>query len=296
MDDFLRRIESGRVLLLDGGLGSILAARGGSMKSGENNLLYPHIVRGAHRDYIAAGADAVISNSFALNEIYARKNGISAADCERSLCTGLELALEAAAGKAYVLGDIGPSGEMLQPYGPAEEKDIYRAFYRQARAMAKYPLAALIVETVFDLNEALIILRAAAEAAPDLPCLLSMTFSTAKRGGRTMMGQSAADIARAAEQAGAAAVGANCGELLPAEYALVIANMRESCGLPLLAQPNAGKPRLSAGEVHYDLEAADFAQQMLKVAAAGATLLGGCCGTTPAHIAALKAALAPDAG
>lgn len=292
MRDFLTRINDGTIFLLDGGLGSLLAAKGGSMNSGENNLRYPQIVAAAHREYLDAGADAVISNSFALNRINAGKNGMATADCELSLRKALELALAAAEDRAYVLGDIGPSGEMLKPYGAAEADDLYDAFYAQAAVMAEYPLTALIVETIFDLNEALIILRAAADAAPKLPRLLSMTFSSTKRGGCTMMGNRAADIARAAEQAGAAAVGANCGDLSPEEYAVIIAAMREATALPLMLQPNAGKPHARPDGVYYELGAADFALRMQAAATAGATLLGGCCGTTPAHIAALKAAFA----
>ena len=155
--------------------------------------------------------------------------------------------------------------------------------------MAEYPISAFIIETVFDLNEALIILNACKDAAPKIPVIFSLTFSSLKRGGCTIMGNTAAKIAAAAEEAGAAVVGANCGDLTPEEYALIIAAMKDNCNLPLAIQPNAGKPKLKQGQVSYPLGAREFAEQMKACYDAGARLLGGCCGTTPEHIAQLAA-------
>ena len=135
-------------------------------------------------------------------------------------------------------------------------------------------------------------LRAAKQAAPALPVLLSLTFASVKRGGATIMGDRAAKAAASAAEWGAAAVGGNCGDLSPAEYAVVMTSMREACRLPLLVQPNAGKPRLEGDQVYYDLSPQDFAIQMQDCRAAGASLLGGCCGTTPAHIQALRERIA----
>ena len=206
-----------------------------------------------------------------------------------ALAAALEIAATVCDGKLFLLGDIGPSGEMLAPLGKGDPEQLYEAFCRQAELMAAYPLDAFLIETVFDLKEAQIILRACLDIAPQIPVLLSLTFSSLKKGGCTMMGNSAAQIAAAAAQQGAAAVGANCGDLTPADYAQVIASMRAACELPLLIQPNAGKPQRQGGEIIYSLAAAEFAQEMASCYAAGARLLGGCCGTTPEHIAALAA-------
>lgn len=287
MEDLLTALHSGRTLLLDGGMGSLMQQLGGSMKSSENNLLHPQIVAAAHRQYLAAGSDAIISNTFSLNGIYAAKQGLTPQESERSLHAAMEIACEAAAGEHYLLADLGPSGELLAPFGTGDKEEYYRAYRSQAELMAEYAVDAFIIETVIDLNEALIILRACRDAAPQLPVLLSLTFSSLKRGGCTLMGNTAAAIAAQAEEQGAAAVGANCGDLTPEQYAQIIAAMREACTLPLLIQPNAGKPHREGQQTVYPLGPEEFASQIQACYDAGARLLGGCCGTAPQHIAAL---------
>ena len=291
MRDFLETINSGATLILDGGMGSLLAQLGGSMKSGENNLLHPQVVEQAHRLYLEAGSDAIITNTFSLNGIYAAKQGLDDEQRDNSLRAAMEIALKAAGDDHYVLADLGPSGEMLAPFGCGDPDEYFQAYYHQAQLMAQYPVAAFIIETVIDINEALIILRACREAAPQLPVLMSLTFSSLKRGGCTLMGNTAADIAAKAAAEGATAVGANCGDLTPEQYAQIMASMREACQLPLLVQPNAGKPKRVDKKPVYPLGPEEFAAQMQACYDAGARLLGGCCGTTPQHIAALAAKL-----
>ena len=120
MEDLLTALHSGRTLLLDGGMGSLMQQLGGSMKSSENNLLHPQIVAAAHRQYLAAGSDAIISNTFSLNGIYAAKQGLTTQESERSLHAAMEIACEAAAGEHYLLADLGPSGELLAPFGTGD--------------------------------------------------------------------------------------------------------------------------------------------------------------------------------
>jgi len=273
-------------LLFDGAMGTMLMQKGVSGPPGDPSSLAA--VEEIHREYIAAGAEAVTANTFSLNEIYLAKQGL-AADPDILIARQVEAALRAAQGKAYVFGDIGPAGELLAPYGTGEETAFYRAFLRQAKALAACGVHGFIVETFFDLREALIALRACREAA-DLPVIVSLTFSSAGRGGRTMMGDAAAHIAAKVCENGGDAVGANCGDLSLEETALVIGNMKEA-GLPLIAQPNAGKPVLGESGAAYHMTPEVFAQGMRSCLAAGARLLGGCCGTTPAHIAALKAGI-----
>ena len=287
MRNLLESITTGDTLILDGGMGSLLAQLGGSMRSGENNLLYPDVVRQVHSLYAQAGCDAITTNTFALNGVYADKQGMSDTEREKSLRAAMEIAVSVCEGKYYLLADLGPSGEMLAPLGKGDPDVYYTAFYTQAKLMAEYPIDAFIIETVFDLAEALIIIKACRESAPQIPVLLSMTFSSLKKGGCTIMGSTAAQIAAAAEKEGAAAVGANCGDLTPMEYSQIIASMKEACQLPLLVQPNAGMPKLEGGKAVYSLGPEEFAAQLQGCYDAGARLLGGCCGTTPEHIAAL---------
>jgi 5-methyltetrahydrofolate--homocysteine methyltransferase len=140
-----------------------------------------------------------------------------------------------------------------------------------------------IVETMIDLREALCALRAC-RAVSSLPVLVTLSFQTADKGGRTIMGNAAGDSAVALVEAGAMAVGANCGDLDPHETALIIGIMRDSIEVPLIAQPNAGSPRLVGDQTLFDMGAQVFTDGIAACIAAGATLVGGCCGTTPEHI------------
>jgi len=199
---------------------------------------------------------------------------------------GARLAKAAVRGGQYVLGDMGSTGKMLKPYGDLSEDDAYVAFKEQATILAEGGVDGLIVETMFDLREALCALRAAKEVI-DLPVITSITFNTLKNGGRTIMGNSARDCAQALTEAGACAVGANCGSLDPFQMAEIVSKMREATSLPVLAQPNAGKPRLVENRTVFDMSPSDFAAGIYECMQAGARLLGGCCGTSPGHIRAM---------
>ncbi|MBQ1501698.1 MAG: homocysteine S-methyltransferase family protein [Firmicutes bacterium] len=287
MRDFREAVNSGELILLDGGMGTLMAQLGGSMTSSENNTEHPDVVLRAHRQYIEAGSNANNTNTFSLNNICAAKSGLSQEEAEKSLLAAMEIAAEAAADNCWILGDIGPTGEMLAPLGKGDPAEFLACYERQAELMARYPLAAFIIETVFDMNEAKLAMEACHNAAPDIPVLLSMTYSALKRGGCTVMGHTAAKIAAAAEKGGAIAVGANCGDLTPSQYATILESYKEAAALPVFIEPNAGKPKLSAGTLTYPLDAAAFAEEMEACFAAGARIMGGCCGTAPAYIAAL---------
>ena len=172
---------------------------------------------------------------------------------------------------------------MLEPYGDYSEEQFYLAFREQAAFLLSGGIDGFIVETMMDLREALCALRACRDVSPS-PALVTLSFQTADKGGRTLMGNSAEEIAVTLAQAGASAVGANCGDLDPHETAAIIALMRQSVDVPLIAQPNAGKPRLVDNRTVFDMGPADFADGIAACIAAGATIVGGCCGTTPHHI------------
>ncbi|MHC4499545.1 MAG: homocysteine S-methyltransferase family protein, partial [Planctomycetota bacterium] len=147
-----------------------------------------------------------------------------------------------------------------------------------------------IIETMFDLREALCALRGCKENF-ELPVIVSMAFATEEKGGRTMMGNSAEDCAVQLSEAGADAVGANCGSIDPAQMATVVSAIKSTTMLPVLAQPNAGKPRLINNKTVFEMTPAAFAAGMGACLRAGANIVGGCCGTTPEHIRAVAEAL-----
>lgn len=282
--DLLTYINRKNNILLDGAMGTQLAARGLEM-SCVNNITHPEDVLSIHRDYVRCGCDILITNTLTMNRIYVESHNMDV-DVEAVNRAGAGLAREAARGGQFVLGDMSSTGQMLEPYGNYSEKDVYETFREQAEMLAGSGVDGFILETYIDLREALCALRACRDAA-SLPVLATISFTTTAGGGRTIMGNTAEETAQRLSEEGACALGVNCGELSPAETAGIIKTMRNHTALPLIAQPNAGKPRLEKGQTVFDMQPAAFARGILQCIEAGATLVGGCCGTSPEHITAV---------
>ena len=283
--DFRELLNSNKIIIFDGATGTQLEQRG-APAGGKANLVAPDTVTAVHKAYIDAGSDAVISNTFCMNRVYMKNNKIDS-DVATINAKSAGLARAAAGGGVAVMGDLGPTGEMLKPMGPMTEDELYDIFLEQAQALAGAGVDAFIIETMMDMNEAACAVRAC-KAAADLPVVASMTFATDRDGGRTTMGHRAADIAALLEKAGADVLGSNCGDLSPQEVAVIVASYKSASGLPVLAQPNAGKPRLDDNDqAVYDMPPDEFANGVAACLDAGATLVGGCCGTTPEHIRTL---------
>jgi len=277
------------IILLDGAIGTELDKRG-LMARASTNLDAPEIVLQILQAYAACGCDALTTNTLTMNRIYIETHnvGVSVRDVNRA---GAELARQAAGKDRYVLGDLSSTGQLLEPYGTYKESQFSDAFKEQAEILAESGVDGFIIETVFDLREALCALRACKDSV-SLPVLVSIAFDTEEKGGRTMMGDSAQQCARSLTDAGADAVGANCGSLDPAQMAvvvseMVVSEMRSATSLPILAQPNAGRPRLVEDKTVFEMAPAPFAEGIAACRRAGARLVGGCCGTTPEHIRAV---------
>lgn len=273
-----------RPIFLDGAMGTQLGEAGLSM-GGQTNVTHPEAVQAVHQRYVESGADFLITNTLTMNRVNIEAHNIGV-DVREVNLTGARLAKAAAGGDRYVLGDMSSTGKMLKPYGPLSEDEAYAAYAEQAAILAEGGVDGLIVETMIDLREAVCAVRAALEAA-GLPVFATMAFNKVGNGGRTIMGNTAHDCAQALVEAGACVVGANCGSLAPLEVAEIVAMMREVTALPLVAQPNAGRPRVVDGVTSFDMSPADFVIGIRECHAAGARLLGGCCGTSPAHIQAM---------
>jgi 5-methyltetrahydrofolate--homocysteine methyltransferase len=271
-------------ILLDGAMGTQLAEAGLEM-GGQNSVTHPDAVLAIHQQYADCGVDLVITNTLTMNRINIEAHSIGV-DVREVNLAGARLAKAAVRKGQYVLGDISSTGKILKPYGDLPEEAAYAAFKEQATILAEGGVDGFIIETMFDLREALCALRACKEAA-DLPVIASIAFNTAKDGGRTIMGNSALDCAKALTEAGACAVGANCGSLDPFQMADIVSKMRGVTSLPVLAQPNAGKPRLVENRTIFDMSPSDFAAGIYQCLQAGARLIGGCCGTSPLHISAI---------
>jgi 5-methyltetrahydrofolate--homocysteine methyltransferase len=281
---FSKALEGDRIILLDGAIGTELDKRG-LMGRASNNLDAPDAVLEIQREYAACGCDALTTNTLTMNRVFieTHKLGISVRDVNKA---GAELARQAAGKDKYVLGNLSSTGQLLEPYGNFKESQFYDAFREQADILAESGVDGFLIETMFDLREAMCALRACKENFA-LPVIVSIAFTTEDKGGRTMMGDSAEQSAKGVTDAGADVVGANCGELDPSQIAVVVSLLKSATTLPVLAQPNAGKPRLVGDKTEFEMAPAEFAAGIDECLRAGARLVGGCCGTSPEHIRAV---------
>lgn len=290
MTGFATRLRALPPLVLDGGMGSMLLERGlpVGMAPERWNLERPDEVAAVHRAYVAAGSEAVHTNSFGASPIRLAVFGL-AEQCEA--VNRRAVALARSAGARFVLGDVGPAGDFLPPVGAADPAAWHASFAVQGRALAAAGVDGLHVETMTDLREAVVALAALGEVAPALPVMVSLTFTRKPRGFFTIMGDPlGASLVRLAEL-GAAAVGANCsitsGDMLDLVVAARAALDHAGLAVPLVVQANAGQPELTEHGVRYAQSPAEFARDAAVMVSRGARIVGGCCGTEPATIAAL---------
>jgi 5-methyltetrahydrofolate--homocysteine methyltransferase len=272
-------------IVLDGAMGTELGASGLEM-GGQNNITNPQEVRSIHKQYAACGSQILITNTLTMNRIYIQTHNLNVGVREVNLA-GAKLARSAAGNRHYVLGDISSTGRLLEPYGDLKEKDASAAFREQAYLLAEGGVDGFIVETMIDLRETICAVQAC-KSISALPVIASMSFGDSNNGGHTIMGNSAKACAEQLTDAGALALGTNCGNLNPAQMASVVAELCKETCLPVLAMPNAGLPKLVENRTVFDMSPDAFAGGVAECLNAGARLVGGCCGTTPEHISAVK--------
>ncbi len=280
-----------RPLLFDGAMGTML------MKAGKTGLKTPmllnrdepELVADIHRQYYAAGADVVITNTFGGSPLKLVADGLEQQMVELNR-QAVKLTRQACPDGKFVAGDIGPSGKMLKPLGDAAPEDVQESFFSQAEVLIEAGVDLIIIETMFSLEEALAAVQGVRKAG-DILLLASMTYSKTPNGFFTMMGETVSQCAAALADAGADMMGANC-TLNSADTIDLTTDLRAATDKPLLIQPNAGKPVTSKGITRYEQTPAEFAADAQKIHAAGADMIGGCCGTTPDFIKAIKAVLA----
>lgn len=286
-------LAKGSPLLLDGAMGTQLAEAGLEM-GGHNCLTHPQQVQSVHERYAMAGCDILLTNTLTMNRIYIESHSVAANVREVNLA-GAALARAAAGAERYVLGDVSSTGQLLEPYGDCTEDQVTDSLKEQAEYLAEGGVDGFMVETMLDLREAVCAVRACMSVA-ELPVIASLAFQTTERGGRTVMGNTAADCAKSLAGVGAASVGANCGDLDPSQMAAIVTMMKEVVPLPILVQPNAGQPTLVDGETVFGMEPEPFAKGIDECLQAGATLIGGCCGTSPEHLCLVAAHMDKSAG
>ncbi len=283
-----------RAILLDGGLGTEL------MKSGFPrgacpeawNVEKPEIIRDIHQSYFEAGSDAVLTNSFGGNPITLAEHGEDNRCFELNKAAAL-LARDVKPEGRFVGGSMGPTGKLLKPQGPYTEEEFEMAFAEQARGLTEGGVDFLIIETQYDLREALSALRGARKVS-HLPLFVTMTFKSVPRGFFTIMGDSVAKSMETLGGEGILAVGANC-TVGSAEMVELVKEMRERTDLPIIAQANAGQPSVtSEGNLVYSEGIEDYAGHVSLMVENGAGILGGCCGTGPDYIRKMAEVLGLD--
>ncbi len=282
-------------LLLDGAMGTMLMAAG--LESGEApelwNVEHPERVRAVHRAYIAAGSRLILTNSFGGSAFRLRRHGLYSRAFELNRAAGeiARLEAEAAPHTVLVAGSMGPTGEMLVPLGKMEPGEAVQIFAEQAAALAAGGVDLLWIETMSDLGEVEAAVSAARHSAPQLPLAVTMTYESR---GRTMMGVRPQQAAAAMKAAGVKIIGANCGTG-PDGVEQVIAILREAYPeATLIAKANAGLPHMEGGVTTYDGTPDVMAGYARRARQLGATLIGACCGSTPAHIQAMASALSGE--
>ncbi len=270
-------------------MGTLLNARGIPMNTcfDQLNLLHPEHVEAIHRDYIAAGAELIETNTFGANRFKLAECGL-ADQVETVNRAGVEIARRAAArhDHVYIAGSVGPSGVRIKPYGRVSIEDAQDAFRTQIAALANAGADAILLETFADLDELLLAITVARESG--LPVIAQATFASDDR---TLIGHTPSKVAYDLYKSGADVIGVNCSGG-PSQIAGILQAMHQSVpSARFSAMPNAGFPEAVGGRVMYPATADYFGDYALTFRAIGASIIGGCCGTTPAHIAAMRTAL-----
>lgn len=294
--DLRTRIQNG-VFLLDGAMGTQLFARGAEPGKCNDrlNVEAPEMVLDIHRAYFEAGSDAVLTNTFGANRYALARHGYAGKSFEISRA-GAQVARKAAGDTRYVLGDIGPTGDFLEPLGTLRAEEVREAFAEQARGLGAGGVDGFIIETMTALDELALAIEAVQSVGSGLPVFASMSFDKGGAGFRTMMGVDVPAAVTKMAALGVDAVGFNCGTASLEEYielaqAYVAAVQATGKTVHVFAEPNAGKPELVEGEAVYRVAPQEFAAACDQIHQAGIRILGGCCGTSPPHLRAVAETL-----
>ncbi|MBL8133451.1 MAG: betaine--homocysteine S-methyltransferase [Anaerolineae bacterium] len=285
-------LESQATLVADGGMGTMLFAAGLARGSAPElwNVERPEAVRKIHADYIAAGAQIILTNSFGGSRARLSMHGLAdrAAELNRAAAQIARSAAQDARHPVVVAGSIGPTGQMLAPYGNLEPDDAAEMFAEQAAALVEGGVDVLWIETMADMNEVRAAVEGCRRAAPGVPLVATLTYDTR---GRTMMGETPEHAAETLEGLGLLAHGANCGNG-PDELLTAINRMHHAQPQArLIAKANAGLPRMIDDRTVYDAGPEVMAAYARQARANGARIIGACCGSTPEHVRAIAEAL-----
>lgn len=284
-------LDAGRILMFDGAMGTMLQASGLTDGGAPElwNVTQPEKIKAIYRGYALAGANVITTNTFGGTAARLKLHKVQDRAIELNRA-GAQLAREVAAETgAFVAGDIGPTGELIEPVGPLAMEDAQALFAEQCRGLVEGGVDFFLIETMSHLNEVEAAFRAAQQVAPELPVVATLSFDT---NFHTMMGVSPRQAVETMSTWGIRVIGANCGNG-PSEIETVMTQMARyrPDGIYLMAQSNAGLPKFDEGHIHYDGTPEVMADLAVRLRALGINVIGACCGSTPTHIAAMHAAL-----
>jgi 5-methyltetrahydrofolate--homocysteine methyltransferase len=288
MENLLKRLKDGEILVADGALGTMLMDFG--LKPGEPpesfNLTNIKALEEIASFYLDAGADMIQTNTFGASPL--RLSVYSLEDKTEEINRNAVMAVrKVVRERAYISGSCGPVGKLLKPYGEVEPEQIYCSFERQIKSLIRAGVDIICIETMTDLKEATLAIQAAKTISPKTPAIASMTFDPTPRGFYTIMGVTIEQAAQGLEKAGADIIGSNCGNGI--ENMIKIGKeFRKYSSLPLIIQSNAGIPRMQGDKLIYPETPEFMAEKAKELVLSGVSIIGGCCGTTPEHIKALS--------
>jgi len=287
MKKLLERLKEGEILVADGAMGTMLMTH---LKLGECpesiNLTHPEILEEIASLYLDAGADIIQTNTFGASpfklSLYSLEHKTE--EINRNAVLAVR---KVVANRAYILASCGPSGRLLKPYGDTDPQDVYNSFERQIKALISADINVICIETMTDLREATLAIKAAKTVSPTTSVIATMTFDFTPKGFYTIMGVNIEEAVSGLEMAGADIIGSNCGNGI--ENMIKIAReFKKYTNLPLIIQPNTGPPKLEGNTPVYQETPEFIAEKAKELVAIGVLIIGGCCGTTPEHIRAIR--------
>lgn len=279
---FRAYLKEKEFILHCGATGSELIKRGGATPGAVNNVLMPDAVFEIQKSHVDAGAKITLANTFSINPIYAATHA-KGYDWEKLNRTGVQITKKAAAGRAYVMGNVGPVGELLEPFGPLKKEDAYESIRQQAVILAEEGIDGFSVQTFYDLNELKVAVKAIRDVS-DLPIIASLVFT---KQGATMMGDTPEKAYEELLPLGIDVFGHNCGDIDFYSIGDLLAPLAQTAEIPLCVLPNAGLPKSVKGVAVYPMTPAEFREGVLYLKSKNIRVLGGCCGVHVEHIKAV---------
>lgn len=293
MEPILERIKRGEILVADGAMGSLLLAMAKDIIKRSCpevvNLSHGEILEKIARLYFDAGAQVVQTNTFGGSPLKLSDYKLEE-KTEQINRTAAQAVRKVVGNNAYVSASCGPSGKLLKPYGSIEKEEMYDNFHRQLQVLIDAGVDVLCIETMTDINEAVIAIQAARDISKTIPIMATMTFNFTPRGFHTVMGVTVEKAAKELAAAGADIIGSNCGNGIE-NMIDIAAQFKEHSDLPLLIQSNAGLPEMGDDGPVYPESPEFMAGKVEDLVDNGVCIVGGCCGTTPEHIRAMRRAV-----